>query len=236
MSDERCHVLKSNIHIKVFFASRVEPTMSFDFVPGEEVIVQAKLRKNAWMKHRRVTCGIKCCSSCVYLGPFTMLGYCLFGGSCRQEEVDSFELVLTNKNIYCKQMSYKYGTCCQTSGTITIPLEKIQDVQIISDWVGDCCGIVEQKGDVYQLHVQTAAMGGFAPELVVFCIDDIREFKKKVIEARNALKVGNQQASQPKHTDQTSVAQALASVPPEELARVLALLSRQVTPTTTESS
>ncbi len=202
--------------------------MSFDFVPGEEVILQAKLRKNAWMKHRRVTCGLKCCSGGVYLGPLTMLGYCLFGGSCRQEEVDSFELVLTNKNIYCRQMLYKYGVCCQTSGTITIPLEKIQDVQVISDWMGDCCGIVEQKGDVYQLHVQTAAMGGFAPELVVFCLEDIRDFKKKVIEARNALKSGGQPASQGKGPDQNAqVQQMLATANQEQLARILTLLERQ---------
>jgi hypothetical protein len=202
--------------------------MSFDFVPGEEVILQAKLRKNAWMKHRRVTCGIKCCSTCLYIGPLTMLGYCLFGGSCRQEEVDSFELVLTNKNIYCKQKLYKYGVCCQTSGTITIPLEKIQDVQVISDWMGDCCGIVEQKGDVYQLHVQTAAMGGFAPELVVFCLEDIRDFKKKVIEARNALKSGGQPASQGKGPDQNAqVQQMLATANQEQLARILTLLERQ---------
>lgn len=205
----------------------IEP-MSFDFVPGEEVILQAKLRKNAWMKHRRVTCGLKCCSGAVYLGPLTMLGYCLFGGSCRQEEVDSFELVLTNKNIYCKQMLYKYGVCCQTSGTITIPLEKIQDVQVISDWMGDCCGIVEQKGDVYQLHVQTAAMGGFAPELVVFCLEDIRDFKKKVIEARNVLKSGDQLVSQGKGPDQNAqVQQMLATANQEQLARILSLLERQ---------
>ena len=205
--------------------------MSFDFVPGEEVILQAVLRKDRWMKYRCVTCSMRCLAA-NYFAPIFVPMYACFGGSCRREEADSFELVLTNKNLYCRQMLYNCGLCCQTSGTIAIPLEKIQDIQLISNWVGDSCGIVDKKGDVYQLYVQTAAMGGMAPELMVFCIENIREFKMKVIEARNALKAEKYQGGQSKSQEQPSyqapnLQQALATANQEQLARILALLERQ---------
>lgn len=196
--------------------------MSFDYAPGEEEVLRANLRKDKWMRHRCVTCSLRFLSS-VYFAPILVPLYSCLGRICRKEEADSFELVLTNKNIYCKQKLYSWGMCCQTSGSITIPLEKIQDVQLISDWVGDSCGIVDQKGDVYQLHVQTAAMGGMVPELVVFCLENPREFKKKIMEARNALKSGGSNGQ----SKQGDVPSALANVNQEDLARILSLLGRQ---------
>lgn len=194
---------------------------SFDFVPGEQIIAQAKLRKDRWMKYRCVTCSLKICAT-VYFAPIFLPIYAFCGSSCRQEEADSFDLVLTNQNIHCRQKLYTCGMCCQQSGTKVIPLHRIQDISLASDWIGDSCGIVDQSGDVYQLQIQTAAMGTMLPELCVVSIENPREFKQQILQAKNNLSsnAGNSKDS-------------LSNTNPEDLARILALLQRNTAPSTT---
>lgn len=100
-----------------------------------------------------------------------------------------------------------------------IPLNRIQDIALVSDWMGDNCGIVDTNGEVYQIQVQTAAMGTHLPELFVVCIENPREFKRKILEAKNSLAVAEASAGQAKG--------ALAGTSPEDLARILAMLGRQ---------
>ena len=191
---------------------------NFDFVPGEEIIVRANLKKDRWMKWRCVTCSLRCIST-MYLAPICVPLYACFGTPYRQEEADSFELVLTNQNLHYRQMIYGCGFCCQQTQTKVIPLNRIQDIALVSDWMGDNCGIVDTKGEAYQVQVQTAAMGTFLPELFVVCIENPREFKRKILEAKNSLAVAEASAGQAKGV--------LAGTSPEDLARILAMLGRQ---------
>ena len=185
------------------------PSSPFDLVPGEQIILQAKIKRDKWIKHRCVTCSLRCIAT-TYIAPICIPAYALFGGSCREEEADSFDLILTNQNLHCKQLLYQFGFCCQSSGTKVIPLEKIQDIALVSDWIGDNCGIVDSKGETYQLQVQTAAMGTMLPELCVYCIENPREFKRKVLEAKANLSSPSGQGYQQ-----------------QDVARILAMLERQ---------
>lgn len=193
--------------------------MSFDFVPGEEVIARIPLRKEAWKRFRCVQCSTACAAS--VWGSILIPFYAILGVPCRQSEADSFELVLTNQNIHFRQKLYQCGICCQNSKTIVIPLKRIQDIELVSDCCGDCCGFVDTPGQPYKLFVQTAAMGGMMPELVVICIEDPREFKRQVMTARNAVRTDTNIAGQSKTVEVTQ------STSPD-VQRVLALLERQV--------
>ncbi len=195
---------------------------NFDLVPGEQVLLKANLRKDRWMKYRCVTCSLRCIAT-VYLAPICVPLYGFFGGACRQEEADSFDLILTNQNIHYRQKLYGCGMCCQQTQTKVIPLQRIQDIALASDWVGDTCGIVDTQGEMYQLQIQTAAMGTMMPELCVVCIENPREFKLKVLEAKNRIDSMGVGAGQAK----TPGADPLAGVSQEDVARVLALLAQQ---------
>jgi hypothetical protein len=199
--------------------------MSFDLVPGEEIILQAKLKKDKWMRYRCITCSLKFLAT-VYLAPLCVPLYSLLGGSCREEEADSFDLILTNQNLHCKQLLYTCGFCCQQSGTKVIPLEKIQDMSLVSDWIGDQCGIVDTRGEVYQIHVQTAGMGIALPELIIICIDNPREFKKTVLQAKANLAQDTNIVGQSKLLQ---VQQASVAVNQQDITRILNLLERQNT-------
>jgi hypothetical protein len=185
---------------------------SFDLVPGEQIILQAKLKKDRWIKYRCVTCSLRCLAT-IYLAPLCIPAYAFCADNCRKEEADSFDLILTNQNLHCKQFLYQYGFCCQTSGTKVIPLEKIQDISLVSDWIGDNCGIVDKKGEIYQLQVQTAAMGTMLPELCVYCIEEPREFKRKVMEAKANLNSGQDKS--------------VGGYQQQDISRILHLLGRQ---------
>ena len=82
---------------------------------------------------------------------------------------------------------YQCACCCQATSTKTIPLDKIQDVMIVSDCCGDCCGYVATKGTPYQLHIQTAGRGTPEAELSVFCVENISEFRAAVLQAKRTL-------------------------------------------------
>ena len=82
---------------------------------------------------------------------------------------------------------YQCACCCQATSTKTIPLDKIQDVMIVSDCCGDCCGYVATKGTPYQLHIQTAGRGTPEAELSVFCVENISEFRAAVLLAKRTM-------------------------------------------------
>lgn len=84
-------------------------------------------------------------------------------------------------------MNYACGCCCQTTITKSVPLDKIQDVNIISDCCGDCCGCSEGPNQPYKMYVQTAGQCNPVAELSIFCIENVAEFRAKVLAAKRAL-------------------------------------------------
>lgn len=52
-------------------------------------------------------------------------------------EAASFSLYLTPTALHYKMKQYACGCCCQNTTTKSIPLDKIQDIELISD----CCGV-----------------------------------------------------------------------------------------------
>jgi hypothetical protein len=202
---------------------------AFDLAEGEEIILRAKLQKDKWIKYRCVTCTLRCLAT-TYVAPILAPAYALLAGKCREEEADSFELILTNQNLHFKQMNYSCGFCCQETYTKIIPLHRIQDLALVSDWIGDKCGVVDKPGEIYQLHVQTAGMG-IGVELSIICIENPREFKKKVMEAKNRVVKDTNITGQSKVID---VQQIFANTKQEDLSRILALLERQVQENKTE--
>jgi hypothetical protein len=190
---------------------------NFELVEGEQIIMRAKLRKDRWMKWRCATCSLRCIAT-VYLAPICVPLYALCGNSCREQEADSFELILTDQNIHFRHKLYGCGFCCQTTETKVIPLDRIQDIALVSDWIGDQCGVVDTPGENYHIQVQTAAMGTMMPELCVACIENPREFKKAVLQAKNKLKASDAAGHS---KDQ------LAAASPQDLQRILDLLQRQ---------
>lgn len=151
---------------------------------GELVLLRASLDREHWMCWR--------CCQCVGMDPFMWftgvpLGaalYGLLGRSCREAEADSFELVLTASALHYKQKTYSLGFCCQTTVTRVVPLDKIQDVVLVSDCCGDRCGFVPVAGRPYRLEVQTAGVGVQLPEVAVACINDIESFRTEVMAAK----------------------------------------------------
>jgi hypothetical protein len=83
--------------------------------------------------------------------------------------------------------TYDAGCCCQSTVVKTIPLDKIQDLNLVADCCGDCCGFVTEKGSPYKLVVQTAGSSDDGPELTIVCIENIAKFRKKVFAAKKAL-------------------------------------------------
>lgn len=98
---------------------------------GEAVLASFQL-SDRWYKYRFCTCigaggACFCAVACLY-------GLC--GGSSRVAEKESFVLEITASAIHFKQKFYGCGCCCQTTVNKSIPLDKVQDVMLISD----CCG------------------------------------------------------------------------------------------------
>ena len=153
-----------------------------DSIDGEAVVLRARL-SDRWVWFRFCTCS----GAFAQLYPLLAPIYYFCGASSRQAEADSFELALTSTAIHFSQKLYACGCCCQTKKTMTIPLDKIQDVAIVADCCGDCCGFVRTPGAPYQLHVQTAGRGTPEAELSVFCVENIQEFRSAVLQAKRAL-------------------------------------------------
>lgn len=153
-----------------------------DAVDGEAVVLRARL-SDRWTWFRFCTCS----GAFAQLYPILAPIYYVCGARSRQEEAASFDLALTSTAIHFSQKLYACGCCCQTKKTMTIPLDKIQDVAIVADCCGDCCGFARTAGAPYQLHVQTAGRGTPEAELSVFCVENIEEFRSAVLQAKRAL-------------------------------------------------
>lgn len=160
----------------------------------EPVIATFDLEPVLWKRWRCCTCASSFLASGASSGvgfPLA-LGYWLCGGSCREEELKSFSLYLTPTALHYKLKLFGFGCCCQTTTTKTIPLDKIQDVELISDCCGDTCGWVQAAGKPYKLHVQTAGMSGpeGGAELTVICVRDPEGLRAKVLAAKRGLTGG----------------------------------------------
>lgn len=75
---------------------------------------------------------------------------------------------------------------------IVSQLDKIQDLQLVSDCCGDACGWSEGPARPWQLHIQTAGNSGGAgapgsAELTVVCIKDPEDFRTRVLRAKREL-------------------------------------------------
>jgi hypothetical protein len=196
-----------------------------ELLENETIILRANLVKQNWMCFRCCTCSWSVAHISFIWGPI----YGLFGGMCRREEADSFELILTDQNIHWKQKLYICGLCCQSTTTKVIPLDKIQDIELVSDCCGDTCGYVNKAGDIYQVHFQTAGQGTEKAELSVFCIENPREFKKSVLDAKARVRTDTTIAGQSKTIQVSQQVSDLQSYQNQErLTRVLELLERQL--------
>jgi hypothetical protein len=156
------------------------------FTHGEAVIASAHLSEK-WLQYRMCTCMWAAAHISLLWAPI----YALFGGSCRREERNSFKLVLTPTALHFQQMSYGCGICCEATVTKTIPLDKIQDVNLVADCCGDCCGCSEGPRVAYKMAVQTAGLSGVADaELSIACIEDMNNFRAAIFAAKRALGSG----------------------------------------------
>jgi hypothetical protein len=198
--------------------------MPLELAPNEQVLLRSQLNNRLWTRYRCVTCSTRCALS--ILGLPLVPVYCLFGSACREDEANSFEMVLTNRNIHFTQKIYDNGLCCQQTQQKIIPLEKIQDVMLVSDCCGDTCGFADAPGDVYQLHVQTAGFGMAMPELSAFCIQNPREFKRQVLEAKNRVVHDTNITGQSKTIQVQSIIENREQQ--ERLIHVLELIERQL--------
>lgn len=209
-----------------------------DLGPNEEIVLRAKLQKSHWMRFRCWSVAAPCLASMT--GAFLAPLYWIAGYPCRTKEADSFELVLTNRNIHFRQKIYQCCICCQNTQTKIIPLEKIQDIVLVSNCCGDTCCFVDEAGQEWQMHFQTAGMGPL-PELSVFCIENPREFKRAVLEAKTRIESNTHITGQSKAIDVALIQAALGAQQQQQsgataeqnarILHVLELLERQLTPT-----
>jgi len=158
----------------------------------EEALLRAQL-SDKWGKFRACSCFIGTAASFIFCP--CGLAYLLCGGSCREEEQRSFELVLTPTALNYAQKTYGSGFCCQTTVKKSIPLDKIQDIALVADCCGDFCGYAA-PGEPYILQVQTAGFSGpGGAELVVFCLAQPQAFRTAVLAAKRALSDGRPPAA-----------------------------------------
>jgi len=75
---------------------------------------------------------------------------------------------------------------CLTRSLARSPVVPPQDVVLVSDCCGDCCGY-STPGKPYQMHVQTAGRGVEVAELTVVCLEDLEEFRTRVMAAKRAV-------------------------------------------------
>ncbi|KAA0169418.1 hypothetical protein FNF27_06966 [Cafeteria roenbergensis] len=188
-------------------------------IDGEPVLVSAEL-SSKWTKFRCCTCSMMPCVAGpvgIVVGMFYAPIYALFCGGKREEEAASWQLLLTPTALHFTQKVYSCGCCCQTTRTMAIPLDKIQDLAMVSDCCGDCCGFSEGDGIPWQLHVQTAGSSASADghaskaELVVFCLKDMTAFRSQVLTAKRKLLRGDVSGA-PAGKESTMVAPAAAGL------------------------
>lgn len=200
-----------------------------EILPEEKIILRADLNSSRWMCYRCCTCSWALAHLSFIWGPI----YGLCGVNCRKAEARSFELVLTDQNIHWRQKLYACGLCCHSTKTKVIPLDKIQDIELVSDWCGDNCGYVDKRGDIYQIHIQTAGQGTENAELSVFCIENPREFKRSVLDAKAKVKTVSDATitgqSKTLHVSQQQSIGVQSHETQDRLVRVLELLEKRLT-------
>jgi hypothetical protein len=161
-----------------------------ELVDGEPVLFRATLSPR-WKSWRCTTVTLATLPGGAM---FFLCGvwYCLFGGSCREAELKSHDLVLTPTALHLKQSMFECGCCCRTTTKKTVPLEKITDVAIVADCCGDCCGWAEASGRPYQLHIQTAGNSGAEgrPEMSIYCVIDPEGLRTRILDAKRQLTGG----------------------------------------------
>jgi len=180
-------------------------------VDGETVILAAELSER-WTSYRCCTCtlGILATGPVGLVAfPFFAPLYACFGPAARKEEYESFQLLLTQSSLHFQQKTYACGCCCQSTTHKSVPLDRIQDIRVVSDCCGDCCGWSDGPGIPWRLEVQTAGSSGgeggsSGPELTAFCVKDTVAFRRAVLDARRRLRGGGDGGPAPKEAPASS--------------------------------
>ena len=195
-------------------------------IDGEPVLFSAVL-SDRWKRLRMCSCTAAACCALPLLGVLTAPLYVAFGAKSREEEKESWQLFLTPTALHFRQKIYGCGCCCQRTTIKAIPLDKIQDILLVSDCCGDCCGFSEGEGKPYLMLVQTAGFSGGPEganiaELTVSCVIDPEAFRRRVLSAKRHL-MGIGGSSGAAKSSSTSVAAPTGSA---DMDRVEAVLSR----------
>lgn len=183
-----------------------------------------------WRAYRNCTCSLASMAPMMFGVPACLVFapiYSLCCGKARAEEAESWQLVLTPTTLHFKRKLYACGCCCQSTESKSIPLDKIQDLALVSDCCGDCCGFSDGEGVPWQMRVQTAGSSGGdgnaqSAELVAFCVKDVEAFRRKVLEAKRAmLRGGSSGGAAPKEAAGAAAESAAAGVSSPEAAATL---------------
>lgn len=190
----------------------------------EEVLLRAAL-SDRWGKFRACSCFLGTAASFIFCP--CGLAYLVCGGSCRAEEQSSFELLLTPTALNFGQKTYASGFCCQTTVKKSIPLDKIQDIALVSDCCADGCGYAAAPGEPYILQVQTAGFSGpGGAELTVFCLAQPQAFRAAVLAAKRALADGRPLAAAASSALTGAPKFAAGAVPDAGVAAIVTVLER----------
>lgn len=198
-------------------------------IDGEPVLLAAEL-SSKWRAYRNCTCSLASMAPMMFGVPACLVFapiYSLCCGKARAEEAESWQLVLTPTTLHFKRKLYACGCCCQSTESKSIPLDKIQDLALVSDCCGDCCGFSDGEGVPWQMRVQTAGSSGGdgnaqSAELVAFCVKDVEAFRRKVLEAKRAmLRGGSSGGAAPKEAAGAAAESAAAGVSSPEAAATL---------------
>jgi len=133
--------------------------------------------------------------SCRVWGPFTALlmtivgipvafAYLLFTPFvyiATKATFNSLRLTLTHEALIYKSGYYFFCCCCWAENTKTVPLEKIQDVELSQN-------VIERIWGLHRLSIQTAGSQGLSgAELVLLGVVEAESFRKRVFDAKRAL-------------------------------------------------
>lgn len=163
-------------------------------IDGEDVLYAAELSQR-WLNYRACTCA---CAPMIGHAPgiaatlFWAPFYLVMGGEARTEEFHSWQLFLTPSSLHYSVKQFGCGLCCQTTVTKVVPLDRIQDIRLVSECCGDCCGWSEGTEVPWQVHVQTSGTSANPEqpnraEIVVHCMKEPDEFRHRVMAAKRKL-------------------------------------------------
>lgn len=167
-------------------------------VGGERVVLSAEL-STTWHRFRQCTCAVQplwCGPLGVPFIPVFALCYALCCGWARRREASSWQLLLTPSTLYYKQMLYDWWCCGYRTESVAIPLHRITGIRLsrgCCDERGECpcincsCGFEDASTSPWKMLVFTSKMASSdnpMPELVLHCVRDPVEVKRRVLEAR----------------------------------------------------